>query len=350
MVLGGRFWVPVVWLLHAFAFACIYPALACVAREWFHATGRQTRGLLLSYAALGAGCAYTPVPLTDQMFTVCLWGSLALGTLAVRRGGALRWLGHLAALGAAASIRPTLALFPFAFAALSLALRPAGKAVRSSPSFRRRAAGVFLVQMLLCQAPAIRNYVHHGVWVPSDVMVNNLSDYLAKDVLSFTGHPEVHAGAESDWKDLPLPARLGAQTTFALAVFAEHPLATVGVAGANFAMNTLETHWIQALSFFRSTLHCDLKRWTVLPSDLKVFHLLWALLHAGLAMAACLGVWRLARQHQWAFVVFVLVFSLPYLYSATDAQGARFRLYLEGLILMLAAVPIGSRAGKEGHG
>jgi uncharacterized membrane protein YfhO len=101
-------------------------------------------------------------------------------------------------------------------------------------------------------------------------------------------------------------------------------------------LNTLETHWIQPLHYFRSSLHCDLRRWCVLTPALKVFHALWALVHAGLALAACVGLWRLARQKRWTLLLFILFFSLPYLYGATSAQGARFRLYLEGLILMLA--------------
>jgi hypothetical protein len=328
MAAGGANWVPWIWILQAVLFAFIYPALAFVAREWFSATNRQTGMLLLVYALIGAGWAYTPIPLTDQMFAVCLWGALALGTRAVRRGGIGSWLGHFALLGAAASIRPTLALFPLAFAALMFALR--------GQQPLRRLAVVFAVQMLLCQAPALRNYVHHGVYIPSDVMVMNLSDYLAKNVLAFTGQPDTHAQAEPDWKERPLKERLAAQTEFAQTALTAHPFVAAGVLAVNLGLNTLETHWIQPMHFFRSSLHCDLKRWGVLSPGLKVFHAFWALIHAGLALAACCGLWQLVRQRRWAFLLFVLVFTLPYLYGATDAQGARFRLYLEGLILMLA--------------
>lgn len=337
MTMGGEHWVAWLWMLQALLFAGIYPALAVVAREWFGATERRIQSLLLAYALLGAGWAYTPIPLTDQMFAVCLWGALALGTRAVLRGGAGAWLGHFALLGAAASIRPTLTLFPLAFATLTFALR--------RPPRLRRLAVVFAVQMLLCQAPALRNYVHHGVWIPSDVMVNNLSDYWAKDVLAFAGQPNAHAQAERGWKDRPLPERLAAQTEFARAVLTAHPFAAAGVLAVNLGLNTLETHWIQALHFFRTSLHCDLKRWGVLSPGLKIFHAAWALVHAGLALAAGCGLWNLLRQRRWAFLLFTLVFLLPYLYGATDAQGARFRLYLDGLILMLAFMVCPKKAG-----
>ena len=50
---------------------------------------------------------------------------------------------------------------------------------------------------------------------------------------------------------------------------------------------------------------------------------------------ACRLFVALVRK-EWGLVGFVLLFSAPYLFSVTDAQGARFRLYIEGLILMLS--------------
>ena len=338
MTLGGDHWVAWLWVLQALLFAGIYPALAVVAREWFGASERQIRRMLLVYVLVGAGWAYTPIPLTDQLFAVCLWLALALGTLAVRRGGAGFWLAHFAFLGAAASIRPVLALFPLAFVALMFALRCA----RPWP----RLVWVVAVQAILCQAPAVRNYVHHGVWIPSDVAVNNLSDYWAREVLAWTGRPDLQPAAEAGWKELPLNERLSAQTAFARSALAAHPVVAAGVLAVNFSLNTLETHWIQPMHFFRSSLHCDLKRWCALTPGLKLFHSVWAVINAILVLAALAGVWRLARARQWAWLVFIAVFVLPYAYGATDAQGARFRLYLEGLILMLALLAF-SRHAKE---
>lgn len=338
MTLGGDHWVVWLWVLQALLFAGIYPALAIVAREWFSANEQQINRLLLAYALVGAGWAYTPIPLTDQLFATCLWGALALGTLAVRRGEAGFWLGHFALLGAAASIRPMLALFPFAFAALMFALR--------GQKPRRRLAFVLAVQMLLCQAPALRNYIHHNVWIPCDVMVNNLSDYWAKDVLRFTGQPDAHAQSEPGWKELPLKERVAAQTEFARSALGAHPFVAAGVLAVNLGLNSLETHWIQPMHFFRSSLHCDLKRWVALTLGLKLFHSLWAVVQIILLAGALAGLWRLARARQWAWLVFIAVFVLPYAYGATDAQGSRFRLYLEGLILMLAFLACPKKAGE----
>ena len=338
MTLGGDRWVAWLWVLQAVIFAGIYPALAIVVREWFGATERQIRRLLLAYALVGAGWAYTPIPLTDQLFAVCLWSALALGTLAVRRGGAGFWISHFVLLGAAASVRPVLALFPLAFVALMCALRGARP--------WRRLVWVVAVQTVLCQAPAIRNYVHHGVWIPSDVAVNNLSDYWARDVLAWIGQPGLQPAAEAGWKELPLNERLSAQTAFARTALAAHPVVAAGALAVNFGLNTLETHWIQPMHFFRSSLHCDLKRWCALTPGLKLFHSVWAAVNAVLVLMALAGIWRLARAQQWAWLVFMGVFALPYVYGATDAQGARFRLYLEALILMLA-LPAFSVRAKE---
>ena len=328
MAIGGNDWAVWLWVLQALIYAGIYPSLAAVARDCFGASESQVNRILFAYVLVGAGWAYTPIPLPDQLFAVCLWGSLALGTHAIRRGGAPWWLGHFSLLGSAASIRPTLALFPFAFAALVFALR--------GQKPLRRLAFVFTIQMLLCQAPAIRNFVHHDVWIPSDVMVNNLSDYWAKDVLAFTGQPDAHARAEPGWKDLPLNERLAAQTEFARSALIAHPFVAAGVLAVNLGLNTLETHWIQPMHFFRSSLHCDLKRWVALSPGLKMFHAAWAVVQIILIVGALAGLWRLVRQREWGLIVFVVILSLPYLYGATAAQGSRFRLYLEGLILMLA--------------
>src|SRR5690606_17807288 len=100
------------------------------------------------------------------------WASLALGTYALKSGGRRVWLGHLLLLLFAANIRPTLALFPFAFFALTVSLKVDWR----SRKFQMML--LIMVQLFICQTPAIRNYIHHGSWIPSDVMVNNLSDYL----------------------------------------------------------------------------------------------------------------------------------------------------------------------------
>ena len=351
MSTGGPWWVQWAWILQAAMAAAIYPSLAYLAREWFGATRRQIGGLLLVYTLIGAGGVYSPILLTDQSFAACLWGALALGTRAIRRGGTGWWLGHFVLLGASASIRPTLALFPFAFLALMLALRQTGPEATPKSAWCRSFATVFAVQMVLCQAPAMRNYIHYGLWIPSDVVVNNLSDYLAKDVLIVTGELDAKSTVEDAWKDLPLRQRLDIQTEFARSVFAAHPYLTTGLAAVNLGINTVETHWIQTMHVFRTSLYSDLKRWSALPSSLKAFHSLWALIHAGLALAAGFGMWRLVRDRRWAFLLFIGVFLLPYLYGATDAQGARFRLYVEGLVLMLAfCVSPRLLSLKQGHG
>jgi len=48
MKLGRDHWAAWLWVLQAVLFAGVYPALAVVAREWFGATERQIRCLLLA--------------------------------------------------------------------------------------------------------------------------------------------------------------------------------------------------------------------------------------------------------------------------------------------------------------
>lgn len=331
MMLAGEFWVECAIGLQVLLFAIIYPALAIVARELFNASLQKIHTFLIIYAFCGAGWAYTPTLLTDQFFTVCLWSAIALGLLAIKLSKIWLWVGHFILLACAAAIRPTLSLFPVGFAALFIGLH------QHCCNWKHVSfiVYVFLIQMLLCQTPAIRNFVNHGVWVPSDVVVNNLSDYLAKNTLSLTGDTNTYPIAKSGWEDMNLADRLAAKSEFAVKVFLNHPVATMGVVFTNLICNTLETHWINVFHYFRSSLHSDLKRWCALTSGLKVFHFIWALINSILTLAACIGAIRLARERQWAIFLFIFVFSLPFFYGATDAQGARFRLYLEGLILML---------------
>jgi hypothetical protein len=155
------------------------------------------------------------------------------------------------------------------------------------------------------------------------------------------GEKERAAAARPIWRELPHRERIAEQVEFARDVLGAYPGWALAMATLNAVCNTLETHWIQALHFYRETLHCDLMRWRALPVSMKAFHAAWAFLHAAVTLAAVFGLFRLLRERQWALLAFLFLFAMPFVYGATTAQGARFRLYLEGLLLMLALFGFG---------
>jgi hypothetical protein len=334
MWLAGEQWVHVVWFLQALLFAFLYPVMFYVAKIVFPGLSKFNHHFFWLYILVGAGVVYSPIFLTDQMANLTLWGALALGLAAlVNPRPSLFWLLHLLLLAYAAQVRPTLMFFPLAFWFLAVHLQKSGRAVLPG------ICGIILIvaiQLIACNGPSIRNYIHHGLWTPSDVMSNNLADYLAKNVLNLHGDLDRYEAARAKWRGLPLEESIKAKKDFAFEIYGEYPFSTVAMLGVNGMINTLETHWVMTLNMFRNTLHSDLRRWFAIPNDLRAFHILWVIVQSILMYFVLLWALSKLSDRKWWLLGFVAVWLIPFVFSATDAQGPRFRLAMEGLFLMMA--------------
>jgi len=340
----GEIWVEACWMIQAILFASIYPSIAVVARETLQFDHLKIGLLLLVYIILGAGWTYTPIILTDQPFAVALWGAIATGVIAAKKDNKaiFWWITHLFLLTYAANIRPILALFAPAFWLLIYGSKREYKSVyeKRSKIKPRSWVLIFGIQVFVCQTPAIRNYIHHDIFIPTDVVINNLSDYLAKNVMIFNKEKNIFIKNKREWENKKLSDQLSSQLHFALNVFKKYPIITFTYLTMNLAINTTETHFIQVIHQFRKRLHSDLRRFMIIDIKLKIFHTIWFMIHAIITLAAIYTLLRFIRTKNWSLFGFSALFILPFLYGATDAQGARFRLYCEAWILMMAIISI----------
>lgn len=332
---GGGHWNVLLWICQAFLFALIYAALLFICTRLFPETDRFKWWLLVLYAITGAGIAYSPVLLTDQMANVTLWVAFAAGIAALSASSrsALLWTLHILALLYSANVRPTVILFPLAFWLIAYGMRTRLQVVFPSP---RTVMLILLVQFASVQTPAFRNYLNHGIWMPTDIMAINLADYLAKSVLREEGEIANYEAARKGWDNRSLAEKQRARKTFAFSVYRKYPVRTLRVLLVNTCINTLESHWMMTRNLFRQELRSDLRGWGAAPWGWRVFHGAWAVLHALFFLLAFGRLVAAVMRREWLLLGFVLCFSAPYIFSSTDAQGARFRLYMEGLILMLS--------------
>lgn len=332
-------WRLVVYALHTVIFALIYPAIYFMGREVFGLTRAFSIGCAGFTLCSGAFISYVPVILSDALFATLLIAGVASGFLAVRRHS-LGWgLVHVVAIVYAASVRPMLAFYPISAAGLHWAYARTG--LRSGEETNR----VLILAMCLftlvgVQFSAARNWIHHGVFTPSEIASINLYEYLAKDVLAMNSqtprYEQVQARLhEQGQQSGGLKNRISMRKAESWGVYRDYPAETAALMMHNTLLNTLEPHWDNTLFYvFRQTWYKGYGDIQQSPLPLMVALLFFALY--GVVYAAALFQAGTLRKRLGVLAAVVL-FLAPYLACATSYQGARFRLWFEPFVVLAAA-------------
>jgi hypothetical protein len=336
----GIDWRTWVYVLQAVVFALAYPALYHLARRLFGLTRRVALACLALILTSGVFVSYVPVLLSDALFATAFITGISSGVAAIEKRSWAWALLHAALIAYAANIRPMLVLF--SPAALILHGSLAGKLGRlAEPRVRRLLAGMFLLTLAGSQTPALRNKLHHGAWVASELGSNALYDYLAREVLRHQGREAIYQTGAAQIDRLEGPRNIGkraaARKQEAVRVFMEYPLTTAAAMAYNELLNMVETHWNNTLFYMaRQTWYKDYVdgsvRWS--PAAFAV-GLFFVMVYGVLYLAA--GIRLIALRKRWAAVFAITLFLFPMAISATNYQGARFRLWLEPFVVLCAA-------------
>jgi len=341
-------WLLCTHLAQAALFALLYPILASMGFMLF---GRRFRlaPLLLFLLLAGTYWSKVPIIMTDCFFTLLFTLGLYFGLRSVRGRGILDFVLYLLFVGAAAQVRPTLILYPF----LHLALYPAAAAQAARidraerltrPAVMKRLAIAFVLLLPLCNAPTLRNALHHGLYKPADAFEKGLFDALAQDVLIRGGRADLYRQMQSDVEAADdLKQRLALKRAYALEVYRDDPLGTAEVLVRNAVRILGNSHLLSVAHFwgrhwrdFDSEKHMPLRGSIVLAAVNTVSYLVYAALYLGFI----LSLLRCVRSGSFwsAFAVLLLTAYLivPTFMLRSDA---RVRLPVEGLVLLFA-VPV----------
>lgn len=351
----GGDWRVVIYCLQAFVFAMAYPATVYIGLTLFNIK-RSSCIVAISIMMLGgAFVSYSAAILSDALFATLFICSVASGIAAIkmpRRGWPLM---HILLAATASLTRPILLLFPFAMLALCLGYAKKNN-LWALRAVKVRVVLMFLGALISVQLPALRNWINHGVYTSSELGSMALYDYLAREVLFNRGFSAKYqaksdeiiavSGAEN------LGYRIRARTEEALKTFAAYPATTAAAMIYNTILNSLEFHWNNTLFYlFRVTWYKDYEGggvlWSPIPYAIGLlFVMFYGVVYLGVAL------FLLAIRKNAFFIIAAALFLFPLVPSATNYQGARFRLWLEPFLILssLAVAEHAMRLNKKSLG
>jgi hypothetical protein len=279
-----------------------------------------------------------PVILSDLFFAVIFTIGLCFGLEAIISKSWKYLIFHILLIGYAAQVRPLLSLYPI-INLFILTLVAKEHLILNN----RKIYLFFIVStislLILCNAPSIRNYTNHKLFDPTDVLSNNMFDYLAKDVLN-------RKGEESTY--LELRKRLDSATsisdivklkkTLAMEVFKKYPITTVYQIGYNAGINLFEPDWMIGAKYFgyyhmniASTKHMLLKKSVLVFLMFTAFVIINII--SWILFSFSIGYFIKSEKSIMLIPIIILIFYfiIP---TFMSGQGSRMRLPAEGLMVL----------------
>ncbi|KWT91004.1 hypothetical protein ASN18_0951 [Candidatus Magnetominusculus xianensis] len=246
--LGTDLWLYGVFFTQALLFASIYPMLFIINREFI---GGGDRGFYRAFVFLTAtGCfiVTTPIVLSDMFFSAVFTCGLCLGVLSILRQRLIYLILHVIVIGYAAQVRPTLALYPILNAVvLVLVARKAG--IINMKKIRVWIAASTIALMIVCNGPAIRNYINHGFFESTDIAAINLYDCLMVEVLFLEGNLDIYHMANREIAQLSdMQEIIKKKKKIAFQVFLRYPASTIGKIVTHAETILLRLPWFETVA------------------------------------------------------------------------------------------------------
>jgi len=336
MFVFGKHWPAALLIIQVFFFAALFPATVLIREIWFAGQKKCTGIIMMLLFACGLGTAYVGQMLTDQLFSTLFLLGFALGLLALVRGSWFLLVLHLVLLSFTAQLRPTLAIFWLAELLLMIYT-----AKLWNISIKGRAVQMItfsvLVLALTGNAPAIRNYINHGIFTPSDVFADGLSTYLARPVKISVGGQEEYTIIADSIANLDDQHKMLAKKKFALETIEQYPIATIKRVSYHVYWNLFEPHW-EYIAFVYNT-GFSLNSMVDDKGNIKkklLFSLPFFIFYLIIYFFVFLALLRKIGEKEWCLLAGLIVLGASLAASFITGQGARMRLYIEPILVCFA--------------
>ena len=349
MKVFGPYWVGATYMLQIFIFSMLFPAVSIISFVMFRAGPLCIRSQFWVLLFLGVGVAYVGQLMTDMLFASLLTIGIALGVVSIIKKSWLFTALHIFVLAWAAQIRPTLSLFWIADLCFLL-----HTARIWNISFSSRVKKIIWISVALIavagNGPAIRNYFNHGMLTPTDILSNNIAYYLAGPVLIDKGRAGEYAEKRSQMIALEDHERIIAQKQFALETVIEYPVSTVKRIVYHFLWNIYEPHWEYIAFVFGEGFY--LNSWFDENGKLRwqlILGVPFYILYTMICFFSLFSIFRIINKRYWALLVGLIIYFLPLGASLINGQGARMRVCVEPLLIILACLSVFPLLGHEKH-
>lgn len=327
------------FFFQAALFAFIYPALSRIAGILFKDSQSNIAvPAFLFFLVSGTYISMVPVILTDLFFAVIFTIGLCFGLEAIFKKSWKYLILHILFIGYAAQVRPLLSVYPIINFFILLLV------AKEYLILKNRKIQLFLIVstislLWLCNAPSIRNYINHRLSDPSDVLSNNMLDYLAKDVLNYKGEQSTYLVMKKKVNNVTnISEIVKLKKKLAIEVFRKYPVTTIIQLGYNAGINLIEPHWMLATKYYgyhymdiASIGHMPLKKSNfgliIFTTFVFINIVLWILFSFSLVYFIRSGKSMVLIP----IIILIFYFIIP---TFMSGQGSRMRLPAEGLMVL----------------
>ena len=346
----GNGWLYPAIIIQALFFALIYPALSSICIIFTPGKPKLANYVFIFSLFSGAYWAFVPVILSDLFFTVLFVLGFGFGLHSITRQSYKYLVLHMAFLGFAAQIRPTLSLY---FIGSFFLLFSLAKIYRV---YNKKTITIITISTItltiLGNAPAVRNYVNHRFFAPTDIGYELLISYFGRDILEKTSKlNQYKAIKEEIAAEADLNPKAALYKKYAIEIIKDNPLMSCLIYCKNAASimfnshyNTLAAFWGYSYKNIENPQHYRLKKSNVI----LIIALLGAVVYAVIYFFAGLQLIRFIKEKQPILALsLIFIFGLFLLPSfLSSGAGSRMRLPAEGLLVILGITEISRRVKK----
>jgi hypothetical protein len=338
MIIFHDNWLLFVFFAQAFICASVYPALLKISSNLLDIQDNVGSSSFIFFIVSGTYIAMVPVIMTDLFFSVLFTVGLYFGLESVRKRSCIYLALHVIFIGYSAQVRPLLAVYPIINFFLLLYMSTKCYTVRRAKTYMvYTVATAFLV--ILCNFPSIRNYVNYGFGDPSDVLYNNMFDFLAYSVIKNAGKINEYNALQDNLKDVnTISEKMRLKKRLAISIYREYPYLTLAQMTKNAIGIMLRAHWSIIANFWEYNFKDNFERVTPLRKSNFVFAL-ECLFNVVYLIVYCLFLAfliRLFRLREYMLLLIIISFTSYFLVPAfmVNGAGSRMRLPVEGIIVL----------------
>jgi hypothetical protein len=331
------------WLLFSFfaqalIFASIYPALLKISNDLFDTQDNVRSASFIFFIVSGTYIVMVPVIMTDLFFSVFFTVGLYFGFESVRKRSWPYLALHIIFIGYSAQVRPLLAVYPIIDFFILLYVSSKYYSVRTAKIYVVYTVSTVLL-IILCNFPSIRNYVNYGFIGPSDVLYNNMLEFLAYNVIRNTSKVDEYNALQDNMKGInSINEKIHLKQRLAISIYREYPFMTLAQMAKNAIGIMLRAHWSIIANFWGYNFKDNFERVMALRKSNFVF-ILECFFNLVYLIVYCLFsafLIRLLRLRKYMLLLIIVSFTSYFLVPTfmVNGAGSRMRLPVEGIIVL----------------